>query len=304
MVSLTLAFLVARNIIRPLDDFVDVLESQARWISPGRRVSIAPDESLARWAGRSPTWLIHSADSLWRSFRKRKHWRCLRRALSISHQLASTPNKPPTKPTSCPRLRKDQQERSSRRRQFKDHDGELSRHLQGVSQAAQVAGQAVQVASKTHSTMSQLNDSSAEIGTVLKMITAIAEQTSLLAINATIEAARAGEAGRGFAVVANEVKELAKETATATKEIDRKITAIQDDARSSVSAIGEITTITHRISEIQDQLAHAVEEQTVATSEIGRNMFEVAKGSADIAQNITGVAKAAQDTRRHRNTSN
>jgi methyl-accepting chemotaxis protein len=96
--------------------------------------------------------------------------------------------------------------------------------------------------------------------------------------------------------VANEVKELAKETATATKDIDRKIMAIQGDARSSVAAIDEITTITRQINEIQNKLACAVEQQTVTTHEIGRSMFEVAKGSADIAQNITGVARAARDT--------
>jgi methyl-accepting chemotaxis protein len=144
--------------------------------------------------------------------------------------------------------------------------------------------------------MAQLNDSSTDIGTVLKLITSIAEQTNLLALNATIEAARAGTAGKGFAVVANEVKDLAKETGRATEDIDRKIVAIQADAASSVAAIGEITAITWRISQIQDRLARAVDEQTATTNEIGRNMSEVAKGSADIAQNITGVAKAAQDT--------
>ena len=81
----------------------------------------------------------------------------------------------------------------------------------------------------------------AEIGNVVKVITAIAEQTNLLALNATIEAARAGEAGKGFAVVASEVKDLAQETAKATEDISRRVEAIQADTASAVAAIGEIS---------------------------------------------------------------
>jgi methyl-accepting chemotaxis protein len=164
------------------------------------------------------------------------------------------------------------------------------------SEAAQVAAQAVKVAETTNATVAKLGESSNEIGQVIKVITSIAQQTNLLALNATIEAARAGESGKGFAVVANEVKELAKETARATEEISRKIETIQGDTAGAVNAISEIDGIIHRISDIQNTIASAVEEQSATTNEIGRNITEAAKGTTEIAQNINGVAQAAKST--------
>ena len=139
----------------------------------------------------------------------------------------------------------------------------------------------------------KLGQSGAEIGKVIKLITSIAEQTNLLALNATIEAARAGEAGKGFAVVASEVKELAKETAKATEEIGRKIEAIQRDTAGAVAAIGQIGGIIDQISDLQGTIAGAVEEQTATTAEIARNIAEAAQGSSEIARNILMVAEAA-----------
>jgi methyl-accepting chemotaxis protein len=165
-----------------------------------------------------------------------------------------------------------------------------------ATQAAKVAIIAVSVAKRTNTTVANLGDSSAEIGKVIKVITAIAGQTNLLALNAAIEAARAGEAGKGFAVVANEVKELARETAKATDDISQKIEAIQRDTQGAVEAIGQIGDIIDQINDIQGTIASAVEEQTATTNEIGRNVAEAAKGSSEIALNITAVAQAALGT--------
>ncbi|GDX94734.1 methyl-accepting chemotaxis protein [Planctomycetia bacterium] len=162
--------------------------------------------------------------------------------------------------------------------------------------AATTARQAVDMATTTSTTMNALGHSSNEIGAVVKVINSIAEQTNLLALNATIEAARAGEAGKGFAVVANEVKELARETAKATEDIGGRIEGMQGEARRAVEAIAEIGSVIEKIDALQTKIAAAVEEQSVTTGEIGRNIAEATTGSAEIAENIVQVARAAQST--------
>ena len=165
-----------------------------------------------------------------------------------------------------------------------------------AAEAARVAGQAVDVAETTTRTVGKLGDSSQEIATVVKLINGIAEQTNLLALNATIEAARAGEAGKGFAVVASEVKELAQETARATEDISRRVEAIQADTAGAVEAISRISAVIGEINDFQATIAAAVEEQTATTNEMNRNVAEAAGGSRHIATAIGGLAAGTQQT--------
>jgi methyl-accepting chemotaxis protein len=178
--------------------------------------------------------------------------------------------------------------------------GEMTSTIQNIAnnanEAARVAASAVTAAQAANTTVAELGQASAEIGKVIDDITSIAQQTNLLALNATIEAARAGEAGKGFAVVANEVKELAKQTAKATEDISRKITAIQVGTKSAVSAIGLVSAVIAQINNISATIATAVEEQSATTNEMTRNAREAASGASDISANIGAAAQAAEGT--------
>ncbi len=168
--------------------------------------------------------------------------------------------------------------------------GEISHQ---VTLAAQVSAEAVTVAGDADRVMAGLDQATNRIGEVVDLINDIASQTNLLALNATIEAARAGDAGKGFSVVANEVKHLANQTAKATEEISSQIGEVQGSTHNAVRAIGQITSIIGRISEINSAVASAVEEQGAATREIARNVEQASAGTQEVSSNIVGVNQAA-----------
>jgi methyl-accepting chemotaxis protein len=135
-----------------------------------------------------------------------------------------------------------------------------------------------------------LRASSDEVSAVVSIITAIAEQTNLLALNATIEAARAGEQGKGFAVVAGEVKDLSRETASATGDIGAKVTAMQTDTAEAFDAIVRISQVIGRIDELQRAISHAVQTQTQATNQIVASVGVAVESATGVSQSITRVA--------------
>ncbi|WP_119168958.1 methyl-accepting chemotaxis protein [Algihabitans albus] len=162
-----------------------------------------------------------------------------------------------------------------------------------VNKQRELAGEAAKDAKASDAEVRRLADSAQKIGDVVSLITDIAEQTNLLALNATIEAARAGEAGKGFAVVASEVKNLASQTAKATEQISRDIDAIQSQTSATVGSIDVIGQRIGSISEIATAVATAVEEQSAATQEISRNVQSAAAGARDVNDNISGVTETA-----------
>ncbi|WP_250037844.1 methyl-accepting chemotaxis protein [Paractinoplanes maris] len=138
----------------------------------------------------------------------------------------------------------------------------VSRLRTATSDASRVADDAVSRASDMTGDVASLNDASAAIGDVIQIISSIADQTNLLALNATIEAARAGEIGKGFAVVAGEVKELARETAEATKKVSEQIAALQASAGSVASGIRTTSDTIAQLDAVQARIGEVLEEQS------------------------------------------
>jgi len=169
--------------------------------------------------------------------------------------------------------------------------GEIARN---VAEAAQVAKEAGKTTAVVNSRIRDLGESSAEITKAVNVINDIADQTKLLALNATIEAARAGEAGKGFAVVAGEVKELAKQTNTATEEIGRMVEDIQRDVAGSIEAMGKVREVVSRIELLQSSVAAAVEQQNATSKEISRSVGESSRSTREIGEAIHELAGVSQ----------
>jgi methyl-accepting chemotaxis protein len=136
-----------------------------------------------------------------------------------------------------------------------------------------------------------------KVGQVVSLIQKIAGQTNLLALNATIEAARAGEAGRGFSVVASEVKQLAAQTESATKEITTQINSIQAATEAAVESVRAVSNILEGIGQNTANIAAAVEEQGGATFEIARSASQAASSTSDIRDNFSSIGQAVIRTK-------
>jgi len=164
---------------------------------------------------------------------------------------------------------------------------------QRVSRSTEIARKAVGDVTATVQRMTELSEAAESIGKVVSLISDVAAQTNLLALNATIEAARAGEAGKGFAVVANEVKNLANETAKATREISAQVAAVQASTAEMRTSIGGVAETIRSVDEISADIAIAVREQEATVGRIADNIGEVARQADTVSQNVGLLAKAS-----------
>ncbi len=172
---------------------------------------------------------------------------------------------------------------------------ELSRSIaeinSHVDRSNKVIASANVSAKETQNIVGGLSSAAEKVEDVMKLIGDIAEQTNLLALNATIEAARAGEAGKGFAVVASEVKNLASQTQKSTSDITEQVGQMQEVTSQAVAAISKITGTIAEISEVSSEIAALIDQQKTATNEISMNIQHTVSGVQEVTDSIQEVSK-------------
>ncbi|MBF0271370.1 MAG: bacteriohemerythrin [Magnetococcales bacterium] len=180
--------------------------------------------------------------------------------------------------------------------------GEMNDSLETIRQQCQAAArESDQTSLRAHdseSIMVRLADATHEISHVVEIIDTIADQTKMLALNASIEAAGAGEAGRGFGVVANEMKDLAQKTANATKLILDRILEIKQTSVAVADSNHEIVSSIERITAATTEISNAVNVQMETTLAIGRDMERIATATGSVAQGTERLMVSVADVSR------
>ena len=171
----------------------------------------------------------------------------------------------------------------------------LNEVAQNCDKARTVSEDATFKVKRASDRVKTLGASAKDISQVTEVITDIAEQTNLLALNATIEAARAGEAGKGFAVVASEIKGLAAQTAGATQDIKEKIQGIQTSTEDTVKDVNQISQVIFEVTQIVSAIAAAVEEQSASASEVAENIDQASLGIGEVNENVAESSQVSTE---------
>lgn len=170
---------------------------------------------------------------------------------------------------------------------------EVSRILTNSDEVSERAAAEAEGAGRS---IDDLQTAAREIEEIMQLVADVAEQTNLLALNATIEAARAGEAGKGFAVVASEVKALAEQTSNASNDIAGRIEAMRGASGGAASALGRIAEIIAELRTASDSVRNAFTEQSGATREIAELAERAAGATSDVTNEMSSVSDAANRT--------
>ncbi len=150
-----------------------------------------------------------------------------------------------------------------------------------VRDVVQSIGEVQQTSMQLKDDMALLNERAQDISRIMGVISDIADQTNLLALNAAIEAARAGEAGRGFAVVADEVRKLAEKTMSSTLDVSNAIRAIQESTDKSMNAVDEAASRIGQATELANQSGAALEEIVATVDATSDQVQAIAKASQE-----------------------
>ena len=167
-------------------------------------------------------------------------------------------------------------------------------HIAGnASDVKGISDRARQSAEKARLSMNSLKDATHKISGIIDLINAIAEETNLLALNAVIESARAGEAGKGFAVVAEEVKNLATQTAKATKDIADRIHQVNINTHDMEQVVEGISEIVEAVDNSINSISESVTKQSQSTEMVNSRVKESAHNADEVAEAINRVAEGA-----------
>lgn len=172
----------------------------------------------------------------------------------------------------------------------------IDKVAQQVRNTHEVTATAVRASENTGRSIEALSLVVNEITGVTKLITDIARQTSLLAINAGVEATRSGQDGKGFAVIAMEVKNLSEQTSVATNKISDLVRQVHSSTGSAVDAVSDISRTIQGVNQAAAEMARAIDEQVTMTRNIATSVYETTNSAAEVTKRVQQVAREAGST--------